>query len=418
MTLIYLNNFLSCERMKRNIYITIGFWCFAFAFVGCNEKDDISEAGDANKIEGIALSLENSETGLNTTRATVGGINYVVNTTSDPTSKNSLAGAIDSRGGSGWKLDLTLYNGNVTTAYDKGSFTGGEYAIVGSDKYWKPLTDKYYPNYKKPWAELYLYPNAVNAVIDFDQSTATKLLNQDILYKSKAQIPTIAHITSIPLNHKRAMLDFIIKDISFNDIQSVTVLSGSDIYTPYNVKTTETSAGSGIGTLEYLLILPEGTTNNPTVKVVTKPNSITGSNSISYIQNIGLISSGTLGGNNCYCFTLQGNLLSLSPITIVDWTTGEPVTGEYVAVTAYPTFKGAANETWYLYYENKLIEPGGLGGTQPKLQAMTFNDKGECTVKPDGRVITHIFKFPGMIPTDINKLITPITLDQMYITLP
>ena len=49
---------------------------------------------------------------------------------------------------------------------------------------------------------------------------------------------------------------------------------------------------------------------------------------------------------------------------------------------------------------------------------MTFNDEGECTVKPDGRVITHIFKFPGMIPTDINKLITPITLDQMYITLP
>lgn len=402
--------------MKRNIYITIGFWCFAFAFVGCNEKDDISEAGDANKIEGIALSLENSETGLNTTRATVGGINYVVNTTSDPTSKSSSTGNIDSRGTLGWKLDLTLYNGNVTTAYDKGSFTGGEYVI--SDKYWKPLTDKYYPNYKKPWAELYLYPNTVNATTDLDQSSAAKLLNQDILYKSKGQISSIAHITTIPLNHKRAMLDFIIKDISFNDIQSVTVLSGSDIYTPYNVKTTETSAGSGIGTLEYLLILPEGTTNNPTVKVVTKPNSITGSNSISYIQNIGLISSGTLGGNNCYCFTLQGNLLSLSPITIVDWTTGEPVTGEYVAVTAYPTFKGAANETWYLYYENKLIEPDGLGGTQPKLQAMTFNDKGECTVKPDGRVITHIFKVPGMIPTDINRLITPIPLDQMYITLP
>ena len=110
--------------------------------------------------------------------------------------------------------------------------------------------------------------------------------------------------------------------------------------------------------------------------------------------------------------------MSLSPITIVDWTTGEPVTGEYVAVTAYPTFKGAANETWYLYYDNKLIEPDGLGGTQPKLQAMTFNDEGECTVKPDGRVITHIFKVSGMIPTDINRLITPIPLDQMYITLP
>lgn len=412
--------------MKRNIYITIGFWCFAFAFVGCNEKDDISEAGDANKIEGIALSLENSETGLNTTRATVGGINYVVNTTSDPTSKNSLAGAIDSRGGSGWKLDLTLYNGNDTTAYDKGSFTGGEYAIVGSDKYWKPLTDKYYPNYKKPWAELYLYPNTVNATTDFDQSSAAKLLNQDILYKSKGQISSIAHITTIPLNHKRAMLDFIIKDVAFADIATVTVIvqDGSTTYTyiPYLAKPT-TIPSNGIGDLEYLLILPEtatvGTSSNPVViKVATKPSSTTGASSITYTQSIGLISSGTLGGNNCYCFALQGNLLYLSPITIVDWTTGEPVTGQYVAVTAYPTFKGVANETWYLYYDNKLTEPDGFGGTQPKLQAMTFNDEGECTVKPDGRVITHIFKVPGMIPTDINGLITPIPLDQMYITLP
>lgn len=405
--------------MKHNICITIVSLCFPLVFSGCNETDHISESGDAAKIEGIVLSLNNSETGVNTaTRAVVGGINYVVNTASDPTSKSSSTGNIDSRGTLGWKLDLALYNGNVTTAYDKGSFTGGEYVIVGSDKYWKPLTDKYYPNYKKPWAELYLYPNTVNATTDFDQSSAAKLLNQDILYKSKGQISSIAHITTIPLNHKRAMLDFIIKDVLFNDIQSVTVLSGSDIYTPYNVKITETPTGSGIGTLEYLLILPEGTTNNPTVKVVTKPNSITGASSITYTQNIGLISSGTLGGNNCYCFALQGNLLSLSPITIVDWTTGEPVTGEYVAVTAYPTFKGVPNETWYLYYDNKLIEPDGLGGTQPKLQAMTFNDKGECTVKPDGRVITHIFKVSGMIPTDINRLITPIPLDQMYITLP
>ncbi len=407
--------------MKHNIYIAVGLFNLVLLMGACSEKDIDSGNDSETRIEGIKLSMETIGTELSTTtKATVGEINYVVNTASDPTSKNSsLGGTIDSRGALGWKLDLTLYNGNVSTAYDKGSFTGGEYVTV--DKYWRPLTDKYYPNYKKPWAELYLYPNTVNAAIDTDQSTAAKLLNQDILYKSKGQISTIAHITSILLDHKRTMLDFIIKDIVFSDIASVTVLVGGDVYTPYQAKSTETSTGSGIGSLEYLLILPEGTTTNPVVKIVTKPNPTTGASSVNYTQNVGLISSGTLGSNNCYCFTMQGNLLSLSPITIVDWTTGEPITGQYVAVTAYPTFKGAANETWYLYFDNKLKESDGLTA---KLQAITFNDEGECTTKPDGRVITHLFKskptdldLSSNIFMDTNKLITPVSLDKMYIDL-
>ena len=411
--------------MKRNIYITIGFWCLAFAFSGCNEKDEMSGNDNGTKIEGIALSLDaeaSIETGAKTnTRATLPG--YSVNTADDPTHAS-----VNSR--TSWKLDFTLYNGSPSsdTSYSYADFKGGEYD--GSTQYWKPNTStaqRYFPNYKNPKVDLLLYPstNPPSASVVTDQSVASTLLDQDILFTTKTPVQIAHNIIQTPapdqkaivLNHQRAMLDFVISDIVFADIASVTVQVGLDTYIPYLAKPTAIS-GSGIGNLEYLLILPEGTTSNPVVKIVTKPSSTTGASAINYIQNIGLLASGALGSNNCYCFTLQGNLLSLSPITIVDWTTGEPVTGQYVAVTAYPTFKGVANETWYLYYDNKLTEPDGFGGTQPKLQAMTFNDEGECTVKPDGRVITHIFKVPGMIPTDINRLITPIPLDQMYITLP
>lgn len=421
-------------RMKRNIYMTIGLCYFAFAFSGCSEKDEQSGNDSGTKIEGIALSMNGSTTEVGvTTRATS---EYSVNTKLDPTSTST--GTIAARGTAHWKLDFTLYNVSVDpngVKYDDGSFTKGVY----SSGYWKnddvPARQLYFPNYKNPKADILLYPDPASSTtypkdVELDQSNANKLLIQDILFAKRTPVQIAHNIiqsdgNGILLNHQRAMLDFIVSDIVFSDIASVTVKVGSDTYIPYLAKPTAIPS-SGIGNLEYLLILPEGTTDGTTVspvvvKIVTKPSSTTGASAITYTQNVELISSGTLGSNNCYCFTLQGNPLTISPVTITDWTTGKPVTGEYLGVTEYPTFKGAANETWYLYFDNKLTEPDGLGGTKAKLQTITFNNEGECTIKPDGRIITHIFK--GSKPTNLSDLssgilATPIVLNNMYITLP
>ena len=200
-------------RMKRNIYMTIGFCCFAFALSGCSEKDEVSESDSGTKIEGIALGMEGTATEVNAgTRTNVGGVAYAVNTNADPTYKdNTTTGSLQARGTAGWKLDLNLYNGKNAsggvdaTPYAAGNFTGG----VSTNK-WLPTSGTYYfPNYFNPYAEAWLYPAAVNTSIATDQSTADKLVAQDILYKAKAVI-TIAHTPTITLSHKRAMLDFIV----------------------------------------------------------------------------------------------------------------------------------------------------------------------------------------------------------------
>jgi hypothetical protein len=413
--------------MKRYIYMTIGLCCFAFAFSGCSEKDEVSESDSGTKIEGIALSMNGSTTEINAeTRASVDGITYVINTSSDPTYSSSTTGSLVARGTAGWKLDLNLYNGKngsnavEGTLYTAGSFTGGTYDT--SKKYWIPTSDKFFPNYFNFYAEAWLYPNAVDAGIAQDQSTVDKLVAQDILYKEKGTTAiTIAHTPTVTLSHKRAILDFIISDVIKRDIAEVTVLVGSTPMVPCLVKETTLMKGStptGAVDLEYMLILSEGPTNAITVQIKTNPNA-TIEQAITYKQTVN--TGVTLISNACYCFKLQGNQLIISPVTITDWTTGKPVTGEYLGVTEYPTFKGAANETWYLYFDNKLTEPDGLGGTKAKLQTITFNNEGECTIKPDGRIITHIFK--GSKPTNLSDLssgilATPIVLNNMYITLP
>lgn len=423
-------------RMKRNIYMTIGFCCFAFAFSGCSEKDEQSGNDSGTKIEGIALSMNGSTTEINAeTRASVDGITYVINTSSDPTYSSSTTGSLVARGTAGWKLDLKLYNGNASgtvesTPYNAGSFTGGTYDT--SKQYWIPTSDKFFPNYFNFYAEACLYPTTVDAVIAQDQSTANKLVAQDILYKKKGTTAiTIVHTPTITLSHKRAMLDFIISDVIKGDIAEVTVLVGSTpVYKPYLVKETTLMKGStptGAVDLEYMLILPEGITDAITVQIETNPKT-TIEQTITYKQKVTLDDETKTKGlisNACYCFKLQGNQLIISPVTITDWTTGKPVTGEYIGVTEYPTFKGAANETWYLYFDNKLTEPDGLGGTKAKLQAITFNNEGECTIKPDGRIITHIFKSKPADSDlsdskfmDRNELANPIYLSEMYITLP
>lgn len=362
---------------------------------GCSEKDEPAtpdtEKGIA--IESISATLEGMNSTNGTTRVTKEG--FSVNGEDDPTKELPHERT-------GWKMDFTIYNGE--TKYDAGSFAG-----VTCDDDTLTVSGKYFPNYKNPQAEALIYPTGWTNVTEIaeDQSAAggTTLLSHDILIKKKANIK-VAHKVAIQVMHKHSMLDFVIKDIIKEDIDSVKVLIDKKTYTPYPVKGTQVSSSTTIYDMEYMLILPETTDKSPIVQIKTK--AATGINSITYKQTIGIISSSkkTLESNKCYCFTLQGAELKLSPITVLNWASGESLPGEYIAVTAYPTFKadGHANKTYYFYYDNKLIEKDKDGKSKPKLQEIKFNENAECTIKPDGRIITHIFKDANSIPSEENTL--------------
>lgn len=357
--------------MKRTNYILL--LALLFAAAACSEKEEIPTTEERTPIEGIIPMMEgmaSSSAEANSTRATLSG--FSVNTDADPTRK-SLA----DRGIAGWKMDLTLYNGG--SSYAEGSFAGASY----SNSKWEAPADKYFPNYKKPQAEVLLYPAAwvpTTSTVATVQSTDALLLAQDVLAKAKGEIE-VAHTPTITLNHKHSMLDFVIKDVA-GDV-TVTVELGSTSYTPYKV------SAAVAKDLEYMLILPEDTQTNPVIKIVTGEGD--NQAAITYRQTINITANGTtsLGSNNCYCFTLQGAELKISPVTVLNWATGKSLPGEYIAVTAYPTFKaeGYANKTFYFYYDNKLKENG-----KEKLQEIKFNENAECTIKPDGRILTHIYK--------------------------
>lgn len=351
---------------------------FAFTFGGCSEKDE-PIAGNTEKgivIESITPALQGMDSSAGTTRTA--STDFSVNTVSDPTFDE-----LEAR--SSWKMDFTVYDNKDGSIYDAGSFTGATYD--GSK--WAWTDTKYFPNYTKPQAEVLIYPDGWSgtSTIQNDQGNGTDLLAQDILFKEKGVID-VAHDVKIEVKHKHSMLDFKIKDVVINDIQYVKVYIGSTAYTPYKVLTTST----GVTDTEYMLILPEttqGSANNPVVQITT----IAGTNTVPiiYRQTIKILNNetATLGSNKCYCFTLQGAGLKISPVTVLNWTTGESLPGEYIAVTAYPTFKaeGHKNQTFYFYYDNKLTENG-----MPKLQEIKFNENAECTIKPDGRILTHIYK--------------------------
>lgn len=361
---------------------------FALSFSSCGEQDEVmnhTENGEKGiAIESITATLQGmqSEAQGATTRETKPG--FSMNTENDPTSKS-----IEKRGEAGWKMDFTLYNGNAQ--YNDGSFTGATYSERESKWTWGG-EQKYFPDYKKPNAEAVLYPDGWTdkSEIVKDQSTVggIALLAQDILVRGKGQI-NVAHTIELEFNHKHSMLDFVIKDVNRDDIETVTVSmdGGSNFnYTPYNV-----TGDIGTGDIEYMLIVPEGSATNPIVRIVTKEKN-NNAQRITYKQTINILKNEnlteTLAANACYCFTLQGADLKISPITILNWATGESLPGEYIAVTAYPTFKaeGYAGKTFYFYYDSKLKENG-----VSKLQAITFNENAECTIKPDGRILTHIY---------------------------
>lgn len=402
---------------KRYIYIASLFLTVAVS--GCSNDDVPAIEDQGLPIAGVVLSMEGTEATTNNV-ITRGAVTYSVNGQNDPT-KADLTQRI------GWLLDFALYNGDAK--YDAGSFVGGTYDAT-TNKFAGPNATYYFPNYFSPGIELLLYPDTKKdnkETITANQSSG--LLSEDVLMqKNKGENrPSItpAHIIvndrtnnsakSIPLIHKHAMLDFAITNINTDDIESVevSITKGgvTTLYTPYEIL--------GLTDyIEYMLIVPEGTDDNPIIKVTTKSKDGDEFDAIRYEQELKVISASvkSLGSNNCYCFTLKGKALELSPITIVDWARGEALQGEYIAVTAYPTFKakGHENETFYFYYDNKLK---GSDGITAKLQKITFNQDGECTIKPDGRILTHIFTDANATPTDDNGLTTPIILNQMIIDL-
>lgn len=353
---------------------------------GCSEKNEPAttdtERGIA--IESISAVLQSMESNNGTTtRATQAG--FSVNTNDDPTKALPHTRS--------WKMDFTLYNG--TTVYNEGSFSNQDCNATT----WT-VSDKFFPNYKKPQAEALIYPtgwNNTTSTIALNQSATggTDLLAQDVLFRAKAAIE-VAHKVTIEVQHQHSMLDFVIKNVIKSDITSVSVLVGTTEYKPYPVK--ETLISGSLYDMEYMLILPQTTNVSPVVQIKTKADTGNNITAITYKQIIGII-SGTkteLGSNKCYCFTLQGAELKISPVTVLNWATGASLPGEYIAVTAYPTFKakGHANKTYYFYYDNKLKEGG-----KPKLQEIKFNENAECTIKPDGRILTHIYK-----PSDVEAI--------------
>lgn len=412
------------KKMKHTTYLITVLLGVLF-LGGCDKSDSPVVGEELQQFEGVALQLGETELSAEATmRAKVGGVDYAVNTSEDPTLNANL---ISKR--SGWKLDFSLYNGKNAsgsvdaTPYADASFTAGVYNSGTSS--WIPNPDRqlYFPNYFKPHVEAWLYPSTKDAAVETDQSTEEKLLVQDILHRAKSVLPgnttePFGKKLSIQLSHQRAMLNFKFQDIAREDIDeaSVRVFVGSTGYQPYKVRES--------GVLEFLLILPENTKIDATNKMIISYNTKENNpieQSIHYKQEVALNNGNELGSNNCYCFTLSGKELKISPVTIVNWVTGEPVSGEYVAVTAYPTFKGPNNKTFYFYYDNQLTEDGSLDGT-PKLQEINFNNDGECTIKPDGRIITHIFKNDSPSEADWTAygLQDPIILgnaEKMYINL-
>lgn len=391
---------------------------------GCSGQEEMIPADRGIEITGISLSMEGRESHTEAdtkTCTTKTPSDFSVNTANDPTFKGL------SERSSSWKLTFNLYNPSSTTEkYTDGCFTIDAYNGSAT------LTlspEKHFPNYKKPEAEAFLYPSAWNlesSTIAINQTDApeatagTTLLSQDVLARLKAVIE-VAHTPKVVFIHKHAMLNFVIKDVIADDIESVTVKVGNTDYTPYKVTAAATAKGTtaATGTVadqEYMLILPETTADNPVVIIKTHDDN---ASSITYKQTIKIFTteSGktTLGSNKCYCFTLQGAELKISPVTVLNWASGESIPGEYIAVTAYPTFKatGHANETFYFYYDNKLLDGSG----KAKLQEIKFNENAECTIKPDGRILTHIFKAENTNkePTEENKLGTPIILGQMIV---
>lgn len=321
-----------------------------------DNQPELAEVEKGPKVESLVATLNSLETG-EVTQTTKAGAGYAVNTDIDPTSKSKMTDR-------GWELDLKIYNGTADV-YEKGQGT-----FTYSAPTWDTNDDIYFPNYKTQKITALFHPNGWTdgSSISTDQGDKNKLLTQDILDEKTTELKP-AHILTVEMKHAHSMIDF---KFDNNISYSIKVLVGeNDVYTPYKVDNAKN---------EYLLILPTAASAPETIIQATTPGGIV------YTQTVKI---DKYEANVCYCFTLQGITLSLSPITIIDWATGQALQGDYVGVTEYPTFRGPADKTYYLYFDNCLKKEDGQTA---KMQQITFNSRGECTLKPDGRIITHIGK--------------------------
>lgn len=337
----------------------------AFTTVSCSEKiSDSEEEGVGVEVTQISATIDSDiDIELPLTKASLVQL-------SDPSTTS-----IVNRGALGWKLDVQIYKSG--SPY----LTSNTYLYNSSNR-WIPTPGitTYFPNYFSQQCEFTLYSVSPNADIVKDQTIADDMLLQDKLYIKTAMAP--AHILNPTLKHANSMLDFTFEKVPF-DIGSITVKLGSDIYTPYRVPLTS----------HYLLIIPPTTNVDPVVIL----NTVAGAQyqqTVDIIQNVNLGNRQKTDVNNRYIFTLIGYDLTLSPISILDWVSGGMVAGEYVAQTAYPTFRGPANTSCSLVFDNGLT------------QQLNFDSEGEITIRPNGRTITTI-----------NGNSYSVTLSQMIIDL-
>ena len=364
----------------------------AASFAACS-KPSASDTIDPESIlvGGTTLSLgqTDEEDTVESTKAVV--TDFSVNTGRDVTA--TLAGR------SNWDLFIQIYKNNAVYQWGTGHF------IYASDDTWDApynATDVsknvYFPNYTRQKVSARMTPVGWTGTIATDQSENTKIFAQDVLEQNGAGTVVVlpAKKPHIALRHANSMLNFIIDGIDMNDLDwnnlntsditanAITVEANGVRYLPCKINTSTHDA-------EYMIILPLGV-QNPKVHLVTKEGA-------HYVQQI---NTGATAANVCYCASLLGLELTLSSVTVINWTFGEAISGDYTTITSYPTFRGPAGKEITITFFNGLT------------QTFTFNDKGEYTVRPLGRRIVKI-QLTG--DTAIEFPDDPIILNSMIIDL-
>lgn len=339
----------------------------------CSEKENGNEDPVDSKgiaMEAISLSTKGGAAG-DITRALD---NYSVLTANDPTYP------FDSK--QGWDLDVKIYKGANPYTYGEGTFIWNSGQSLWMSK--TTSDEIYFPNYTKQRVTLQLYPDTWNGEIAIDQSTADKLLAQDIMVEeTDPMVVNPAHKPGMKVRHGHSMFDIILKYLTIDNLVGGRVIVDGKEYTPYRVP--------NVNQLEYLLIVPVGV-EDPVIEIET-------SDGASYRQTV---YTNKTKINTCYCFTLEGVELVLAANMVADWVTGEAQSGDYTSVTSYPTFRGPADVSCVLYFDNGLS------------QTLTFNSRGETTVRPSGRNVTRIVCDELGIDTTLS---TPIILGTMIVNL-
>ncbi len=349
-------------------FLVLGLWA-------CSDNDSATDPVTTQenvRIDGISAQIEGHEETVSTRAVS----EYIVNKKDeDPTVLPLPSGRED------WLLDVQIYDGNVPYPYGKGTL---EY--VAANTRWQTMTGDsiFFPNYLTQQIACRLYPPGFTAIaLDQNDSNGDLLVTQDVLIQNGDNTVRIdpSHEPVIRMKHAHSMFDLRLMNVDETRISSIKLEVDGTEYTPY--KTSRS-------TPEYLLIVPVGS-SGPLIRVVTTDGA-------QYEQTVEM--EDTTLVNTCYCFTLIGLELTLSPITVVDWVTGEAMYAQYTAVTAYPTFRGPAGEECTLFFDNDLS------------QTITFNDRGEATVKPAGRTLVRI-----VVGGRVNTLNPPIVLRNMIIDL-